>query len=1352
MDEEDLDWGDTEIPQGGHLGPADDADDGVSLGSESGDEGNNTAVPVTATAASTSGAASRVTQSNGALGSRSPKSSNFPPRESLPRETSSTPIKRNDQSSIASPKPKSRRSKSTSVSAPKVIHGLPPKPVVANVPLLPPSHPSLTEATKMSEAAKGKPTSNSSTNQPSQDVDAPLPPDWQIRHPRSGGTAVYYYNTRTHQCTWQRPSLYSHQDPATTSSSRTSNKAESVEPDTSRNALSYDDRHYRPGAGNASDNDAPPSHATRRGRTTDTWFGNATEGRRDQSHSPPRGRNRSRSLSPPRRSRERGGRRRRSSRQKNANGDRDRESSLVQENDRHRHAPMEGGAASTAPASHKSRKSQRSVQEPQDHLDESHPSHNIYPEREKSDSPHSTLIRLMHSPPFTPMGFRTISAIADVLPRALASRFWTVMSSFREALLRSLYPALFYFPASFCVRLQDAHHGLLLSSPHLLLQSCIPISIQEPQEPQSSSTAVNSGKRDRPSRFALPAAPAAAKPSRNQDDDAWVPDEFKAPAASPSADRHAHPEQRESREGRQTTADTRNMYSARNDEPTSPSLSSGPTSEQPSSRRKRPPLPPQSMRFRESKSNGRSSHSVPAVTAEASDAAHRSPQASNHVSLSPQSALPALSPSVPRAHGERGTLVRDLPPHQRSSKFSTHDVPSHYDQPRDGRHERERERERGDRDRERPREPREEARERGRERERVRERERERRDTSPAGSSSRPPRHRSPSRSRSPSPGRRSVSAEPSIRAGSGMYADNMAVDDPPPRAPRSMVPPSPVKNMYPSRPVRQSPPPASLSHRTDEGRERERERDLPEPPARDGPRSRKDEVLDSKIPGGPRARGRGRGGRGLPLSGTNNIPVGTRHAVDQGPPKAPQNHYALPPPVLPSKLSGANTIPVKEARTRGYNANHEPSDHVEPSSRSYSNSKDYPPSESEISRHAPNAREREDDGHRGSTRSRRRSLSIDEPRQRPHTDDEPRSSRPYRSPSPRARHYNGIDEPRSTARASASRDDQRGRSSDDGRPSNHRSARSPISPVSRRQEEDYPPRDRDRESRGRDGRTEPQRSPERRQLASSASSPPLKLSLTSIPVPPPNAGLPMKPVPYNPPPSPRPSGRVYPASEAEKRRKLEEEKEREQEWERERDREREREERERKREGEREREREGERQRQRQREREDEQMSRPPPDGRSQRPPIKLRRPPPPATPEPMDIDRTPAERPPLPTVSTGSGSGGSGLAGDRDGDRDRDRPRDRRPSTSRQGASLLDRLGGVDGGQKLPDPPVSLRDRVTVPSKRDRDDMGLDDRYRGDVDDIPVGDESSSKRAKKRHGRLRRRGGRGPGGGPYP
>ena len=84
-------------------------------------------------------------------------------------------------------------------------------------------------------------------------------------------------------------------------------------------------------------------------------------------------------------------------------------------------------------------------------------------------------------------------------------------------------------------------------------------------------------------------------------------------------------------------------------------------------------------------------------------------------------------------------------------------------------------------------------------------------------------------------------------------------------------------------------------------------------------------------------------------------------------------------------------------------------------------------------------------------------------------------------------------------------------------------------------------------------------------------------------------------------------------------------------------------------------------------------------------------------------------------------------------------------RPSTSRRGASLLDRLsldhGGDSSAGGMASP--SLRERVQIPTKRDRDDMlggdsnPMDPSF--DVDDGPGGDPAA-KRTRRRSGKPRR------------
>lgn len=180
--------------------------------------------------------------------------------------------------------PNTSNSPQRSQSFSKIIHSLPPKPVVANVPFMHPSHPSIIEATAMSRSTvrisdrdkskangglAGKPVSSSN-------ADPSLPPDWEIKHPRNGG-GVYYYNTKTQKSTWTRPVSSTQENGGRRgrSTSRTSAEArpshsaiatsrpprpfdptnssasQVMATSASADALSYEDRHYRPGGGDA---------------------------------------------------------------------------------------------------------------------------------------------------------------------------------------------------------------------------------------------------------------------------------------------------------------------------------------------------------------------------------------------------------------------------------------------------------------------------------------------------------------------------------------------------------------------------------------------------------------------------------------------------------------------------------------------------------------------------------------------------------------------------------------------------------------------------------------------------------------------------------------------------------------------------------------------------------------------------------------------------------------------------------------------------------------------------------------------------------------------------------------------
>jgi len=164
-------------------------------------------------------------------------------------------------------------SKKSSQTLGKMTHSLPPKPVVSTIPYMQPSHPSsIIEATAMSLHRDKKSNGSIGKAVSSSDINDSLPPDWEMKQPRSGG-GVYYYNVRTHQSTWTRPvgggksptkdkergrTLTSESRPSVRSGNsspsrpsdqlKASRSGRSEEPQVpSSSALSYDDRHYRPG-------------------------------------------------------------------------------------------------------------------------------------------------------------------------------------------------------------------------------------------------------------------------------------------------------------------------------------------------------------------------------------------------------------------------------------------------------------------------------------------------------------------------------------------------------------------------------------------------------------------------------------------------------------------------------------------------------------------------------------------------------------------------------------------------------------------------------------------------------------------------------------------------------------------------------------------------------------------------------------------------------------------------------------------------------------------------------------------------------------------------------------------------
>ncbi|ESK87654.1 hypothetical protein Moror_1896 [Moniliophthora roreri MCA 2997] len=326
-DTEVLDWEEDDEPVAQSHTAVDDAD-GVSLGSDSGDEREPQAPPSSANAAvsprRSPGAPEVYTKSSVSA----PQSNTIPPpsdhseRENPKTFSQSSASQRDGESkgrrSSTSPPPKgrkkSRKAPPSTVSAgsslPKVP-GLPPKPQTSAVPFASPSYPSATmiEATAMSRS-KGKNGPSASTSSsghsrksngddvattgsnmkpapstPNSAGDILLPPNWEVRHSRSNNS-VYYYNTVTYESTWTRPVSITFAVLAADAKIDILQRLERADSGKGNSGLSFDDRHYRPGTADdtgsssgpaAREMDAPPARSSRSGKrtdnSTDTWYG-----------------------------------------------------------------------------------------------------------------------------------------------------------------------------------------------------------------------------------------------------------------------------------------------------------------------------------------------------------------------------------------------------------------------------------------------------------------------------------------------------------------------------------------------------------------------------------------------------------------------------------------------------------------------------------------------------------------------------------------------------------------------------------------------------------------------------------------------------------------------------------------------------------------------------------------------------------------------------------------------------------------------------------------------------------------------------------------------------------------------
>ncbi|KAF9003341.1 hypothetical protein BDQ17DRAFT_499001 [Cyathus striatus] len=289
-----LDWGNEDDEHFDTVVRRSDADeDAVSLGDD--DEPEYYAYQRSpANDAAPASHASRDSESRG----RSPRVGNFQDTRSgysrgRHREGSSSSFRHSTMREPDSPQPQGtesysprRRSNSfSSHNAPaRLTHALPPKPVASNVPYLT-SHPSIVEATAMSNL--------SST--PGHEMDSPLPPDWEIRYPRNGRSGVYYYNTVTEESTWHHPSTLTPSKASQADNDADSSRQQQPAPTTSttNSGLSYQDRHYRPGA--------DPSAAPGANKRNETSYESSDSRYNTQvsfSSTPPRSPRRARSLSP----------------------------------------------------------------------------------------------------------------------------------------------------------------------------------------------------------------------------------------------------------------------------------------------------------------------------------------------------------------------------------------------------------------------------------------------------------------------------------------------------------------------------------------------------------------------------------------------------------------------------------------------------------------------------------------------------------------------------------------------------------------------------------------------------------------------------------------------------------------------------------------------------------------------------------------------------------------------------------------------------------------------------------------------------------------------------------------------
>ncbi|KAH8101897.1 hypothetical protein BXZ70DRAFT_83831 [Cristinia sonorae] len=249
-DTEVLDWGNEEDElQTGHFQDdgRDDEEDAVSLGGDEDDAHDFIAYQAHSTQ------------------DTAPVSSSQTPQhfQSEPSPQPSAHERDFSQSGRDSP---SKRSQSSSFG--QLKHALPPKPVLVAPEYVRPTPPQT--STLAGPMVLRDRRSNGHAKGDSHSNDDSLPPEWEVRHPRTGGNRdVYYYNVKTHESTWVRPAAAGagRSSPSKDRELSAPRSPLSVLPDTitrsqpsDRNSatrgrrrrrpsdsLTFGDRHYRPG-------------------------------------------------------------------------------------------------------------------------------------------------------------------------------------------------------------------------------------------------------------------------------------------------------------------------------------------------------------------------------------------------------------------------------------------------------------------------------------------------------------------------------------------------------------------------------------------------------------------------------------------------------------------------------------------------------------------------------------------------------------------------------------------------------------------------------------------------------------------------------------------------------------------------------------------------------------------------------------------------------------------------------------------------------------------------------------------------------------------------------------------------